>query len=130
MGYTNNNTTIRKGNPLVSKFVTNDHTYRVRRPRQFVCLMQDNCLTQHVLEPISGPKTELLGQLIVTPKGVASKICNMEENKSPGVYGISHKNADGNCRTHLSANRTCISHVTARGRSSFRMESSQHAQVF
>ena len=36
----------------------------------------------------NGPKTELLRQLSVAPEGVASKISNMKENKSPGVYGI------------------------------------------
>ena len=32
-----------------------------------------------------------LGQLVVTPEVVASKINNMKENKSPGVDGISLK---------------------------------------
>ena len=32
-----------------------------------------------------------MGQLVVTPDGVASKINNMKENKSPGVDGISPK---------------------------------------
>ena len=32
-----------------------------------------------------------LGQLVVTPEVVASKINNMKENKSPGVDGISPK---------------------------------------
>ena len=31
---------------------------------------------------------ERLGQLVVTPEVVASKINNMKENKSPGVDGI------------------------------------------
>ena len=31
----------------------------------------------------------MLGQLVVTPEVVASKINNMKENKSPGVDGIS-----------------------------------------
>ena len=35
--------------------------------------------------------TEGLGQLVVTPEVVASKINNMKENKSPGVDGISLK---------------------------------------
>ena len=34
---------------------------------------------------------ERLGQLIVTPEVVASKINKMKENKSPGVDGISPK---------------------------------------
>ena len=33
----------------------------------------------------------MLGQLVVTPEVVASKINNMKENKSPGVDGISPK---------------------------------------
>ena len=37
----------------------------------------------------NGPKTEMLGRLIVMPEGVASKISNMKENKSPGVDGMS-----------------------------------------
>ena len=32
-----------------------------------------------------------MGQLVVTPDVVASKINNMKENKSPGVDGISPK---------------------------------------
>ena len=34
---------------------------------------------------------ERLGQLVVTPEVVVSKINNMKENKSPGVDGISPK---------------------------------------
>ena len=33
----------------------------------------------------------MLGQLVVTPEVVASKINNMQENMSPGVYGIAPK---------------------------------------
>ena len=41
---------------------------------------------------LNGPEEERLGQLVVTPEVVASKINNtMKENKSPGVDGISHK---------------------------------------
>ena len=118
----------------------------------FLCLVQDNFLTQHVLEPtraarvldivlssqkefvdnveiheplgstqgclmaeelnkhfssvftredtsslpvpetkFNGSEGERLGQLIVTPEVVASKIKNMKENKSPGVDGLSPK---------------------------------------
>ena len=39
----------------------------------------------------TGSEGERLGQLVVTPEGVASKINNMKENKSPGVDGVSHK---------------------------------------
>ena len=38
-----------------------------------------------------GSERERLGQLVVTPEVVASKINNMKENKSPGVDGISPK---------------------------------------
>ena len=38
-----------------------------------------------------GSEGERLGQLVVTPEVVASKINNMKENKSPGVDGISRK---------------------------------------
>ena len=38
-----------------------------------------------------GSEEERLGQLVVTPEVVASKINNMKENKSPGVDGISPK---------------------------------------
>ena len=37
----------------------------------------------------NGSDEEKLGQLIVTPEVVASKINNMKENKSPGVDGSS-----------------------------------------
>ena len=39
----------------------------------------------------NGPEGEKLGQLVVTPEVVATKINNMKENKSPGVDGISPK---------------------------------------
>ena len=38
-----------------------------------------------------GSEGESLGQLVVTPEVVVSKINNMKENKSPGVVGISPK---------------------------------------
>ena len=38
-----------------------------------------------------GSEGERLGQLVVTPAVVVSKINNMKENKSPGVDGISPK---------------------------------------
>ena len=40
---------------------------------------------------LKGSEGERLGQLVVTPEVVASKINNMKENKSPGVDGISPK---------------------------------------
>ena len=39
----------------------------------------------------NGPEAEMLGQLVVTPEVVASKINNMKENMSPGVDVISPK---------------------------------------
>ncbi len=39
----------------------------------------------------NGPEGEILGQLVVTPEVVATKINNMKEIKSPGVDGISPK---------------------------------------
>ena len=39
----------------------------------------------------NGSEWEMLGQLVVTPEVVASKINNMKDNKSPGVDGISPK---------------------------------------
>ena len=44
----------------------------------------------HVPETkFNGSEGERLGQLVVTPEVVASKINNMKENKSPGIDGIS-----------------------------------------
>ena len=42
-------------------------------------------------DQFNGSEEEKLGQLIVNPEVVASKINNMKENKSPGVYGLSPK---------------------------------------
>ena len=39
----------------------------------------------------NGSEGERLGQLVLTPDVVASKINSMKENKSPGVDGISPK---------------------------------------
>ena len=39
----------------------------------------------------NGSEEERLGQLVVTPEAVVSKINNMKENKSPGVDWISSK---------------------------------------
>ena len=43
------------------------------------------CPTRNKVQWIRG---ERLGQLVVTPEVVASKINNMKENNSPGVDGI------------------------------------------
>ena len=40
---------------------------------------------------VNGSEGERLGQLVITPEVVASKISSMKENKSPGVDGISPK---------------------------------------
>ena len=42
-------------------------------------------------QTIHGVVRDKLGQLVVTPEVVASKINNMKENKSPGVDGLSPK---------------------------------------
>ena len=39
----------------------------------------------------NGTEGEVLGQLVVTPEVVASKIYNMKDNTSPGVDGIAPK---------------------------------------
>ena len=39
----------------------------------------------------NGPEGEMLGQLVVTPEVVVSKINIMKKNNSPGVDGISPK---------------------------------------
>ena len=55
-------------------------------------LMREDTSSLHVPETkFNGPEGEMLGQLVVTQKLVASKINNMKENKSPGVDGISPK---------------------------------------
>ena len=103
--------------------------HRGRRPKVFV--VQDNFLTQHVLEPtratrildiVLSPQKELVdnveineplgssdhNQMHVTPEVVASKINNMNENKSPGVDGISPKILKKNCRTNWYATCTRV----------------------
>ena len=40
----------------------------------------------------NGSEEEKLGQLVVTPEVVASKINNMKENKSPGVDNNNNNN--------------------------------------
>ena len=62
----------------------------------------------------NGSEGERLGQLVVTPEVVASKINNMKENKSPGVDGISPKILKETV------------HVTAGVNCTFRMEGSKH----
>ena len=39
----------------------------------------------------NGTEWERLGQLVVTPDVLASKINNLKDNKSPGVDGIASK---------------------------------------
>ena len=52
---------------------------------------EDTCSLPVPETQFNGSERERLGQLVVSPDVVASKINNMKENKSPGVDGISHK---------------------------------------
>ena len=52
---------------------------------------EDTCSLPVPETTFNGSEGERLGQLIVTPEVVASKLKNMKENKSPGVDGISPK---------------------------------------
>ena len=52
--------------------------------------MREDTSLLHVPETkFNGSEGERLGQLVVNPEVVASKINNMKDNKSPGVDGIS-----------------------------------------
>ena len=58
------------------------------------CLMAEELNVHFSSVPetkFNGSEEEKLGQLIVTPEVVTSKINNMKENKSPGVDGLSPK---------------------------------------
>ena len=70
-----------------------------------------------------GSEGERLGQLVVTPEVVVSKINNMKENKSPGVDGISPKLLKENVE-QISAPLAHVS--TVGGNCTFRMERSKH----
>ena len=50
---------------------------------------EDNSSLPVPVRKFNGAVGESLGQLVVTPEAVASKINNMKENMSPGVDGIS-----------------------------------------
>ena len=52
---------------------------------------EDTCSLPVPESKFKGSEGERLGQLVVTPEVVVSKINNMRENKSPGVDGISPK---------------------------------------
>ena len=52
---------------------------------------EDNSSLPVPVTQFNGSEGERLGQLVVTPEVVASKINNMKDNKSPGVDGISPK---------------------------------------
>ena len=52
---------------------------------------EDTCSLPVPETKFNGSVGRRLGQLVVTPEVVASKINNMKENKSPGVDGISPK---------------------------------------
>ena len=49
---------------------------------------EDTCSLPVPETKFNSSERERLGQLVVTPKVVASKINNMKENKSPGIDGI------------------------------------------
>ena len=72
----------------------------------------------------NGSEGERLGQLVVTPEVVASKINNMKENKSPGVGGISLKIL----KETVEQISTPLAHVfnMALQEPTFRMERSKH----
>ena len=70
----------------------------------------------------NGSEKEQLGQLIVTPEVVASKINNMKENKSPGVDGLSPKIL----KETVEQISKPLAHITAGGNCTFRMEGSKH----
>ena len=66
----------------------------------------------------NGSEGERLGQLVVTPEVVASKINNMKENESPGVDAISPKIL----KETVEQISTPLTHV-------FRMEGSKHCSL-
>ena len=72
-----------------------------------------------------GSDGERLGQLVVTPEVVASKINNMKENKSPGVDGISPKILKETVE-QISTPLAHAFNITAGGNCTFRMEGSKH----
>ena len=86
------------------------------------------CLSRFaILSSWTLPEREMLGQLVVTPEVVASKINNMKENESPGVDGISPKilkEIVEQISTPLA--HMFLKHVTAGGNCTFRMERSKH----
>ena len=69
----------------------------------------------------NGSEGERLGQLVVTPEVVASKINNMKENKSPGVDGMSPKIL----KETVEQISTPLAHVTAGRNCTFRMAGSK-----
>ena len=70
----------------------------------------------------NGSEEERLGQLIVTPEVVTSKINNMKENKSPGVDGLSPKILKETVEQISKPLAHVFKHVTAGGNCTFRME--------
>ena len=52
---------------------------------------EDTCLLHVPETKFNESEEERLGQLVVTPEVVATKINNLKENKSPGVDGMSLK---------------------------------------
>ena len=64
---------------------------------------------------LKGSEGERLGQLVVTPDVVVSKIYNMKENKAPGVDGISPKIL----KETVEQISTPLAHVTPGGNCTF-----------
>ena len=66
-----------------------------------------------------------MGQLVVTPEIVASKINNMKDSKSPGVDGITPKMLHGTVE-QLSMPLAHVLNMSLQGDCSFGMKRSKH----
>ena len=67
-------------------------TKAVQKTRtQSIKALNIHAIRKILVKKFKGSEGERLGQLVVTPEVVVSKINNMKENKSPGVDGISPK---------------------------------------
>ena len=74
-----------------TKYTVPETKYKVQRTlyqRQSTLYQRQSSIPE---TKFNGSEEEKLGQLVVTPEVVASKINNMKENKSPAVDGISPK---------------------------------------
>ena len=76
------------GNIITQGFVMADE---LNMPFSSVFTREDTCSLPAPEITFNGSEGERLGQLVVTPEVVASKINNMKENKSPGLDGMSPK---------------------------------------